>query len=112
MKKRSTSVSYSTDDIARLRQQGADQTDWARVDALTESALEAAIADDPDAETGPVDWSTITVTLPKRKRDVHLLMDAEVLDWFKQQGKGYQTRINAVLRAFYENRRAAHGPHS
>jgi uncharacterized protein (DUF4415 family) len=29
-------------------------------------------------------------------------VDAEVLEWFKAQGAGYQTRINAVLRAFKE----------
>lgn len=35
-----------------------------------------------------------------RKASVSLRLDAEVLDWFKAQGPGYQTRINAVLRAF------------
>jgi len=45
--------------------------------------------------------------LPPRKRDVHIRLDADVLDWFRAQGKGYQTRINAVLRAFVEARRPA-----
>lgn len=31
---------------------------------------------------------------------VSLRVDADVLEWFKAQGPGYQTRINAVLRAF------------
>ncbi len=31
---------------------------------------------------------------------ISLRVDADVLDWFKAQGRGYQTRINAVLRAF------------
>lgn len=35
-----------------------------------------------------------------RKAAISLRLDAEVLDWFKAQGPGYQTRINAVLRAF------------
>jgi uncharacterized protein (DUF4415 family) len=30
-------------------------------------------------------------------------MDADVLDWFKSQGSGYQTRMNAVLRTFMEH---------
>lgn len=34
------------------------------------------------------------------KTSISLRMDADVLDWFKAQGRGYQTRINAVLRAF------------
>jgi len=34
------------------------------------------------------------------KASVSLRIDADVLEWFKAQGPGYQTRINAVLRAF------------
>ena len=34
------------------------------------------------------------------KTSISLRVDRDVLDWFKAQGSGYQTRINAVLRAF------------
>ena len=34
------------------------------------------------------------------KTSISLRVDADVLDWFKAQGRGYQTKINAVLRAF------------
>ena len=34
------------------------------------------------------------------KTSISLRVDAEVLEWFKAQGSGYQTRINAVLKAF------------
>jgi uncharacterized protein (DUF4415 family) len=34
------------------------------------------------------------------KTSISLRVDQEVLDWFKSQGPGYQTRMNAVLRAF------------
>jgi uncharacterized protein (DUF4415 family) len=34
------------------------------------------------------------------KTSISLRVDQEVLDWFKAQGPGYQTRMNAVLRAF------------
>jgi uncharacterized protein (DUF4415 family) len=37
-----------------------------------------------------------------RKTSISLRMDADVLAWFKRQGPGYQTRMNAVLRAFKE----------
>lgn len=33
------------------------------------------------------------------KTEVHIHIDTDVLEWFKRQGKGYQTKINAVLRA-------------
>jgi uncharacterized protein (DUF4415 family) len=36
------------------------------------------------------------------KTAISLRVDQDVLDWFKSQGDGYQTRINAVLRAFKE----------
>jgi uncharacterized protein (DUF4415 family) len=37
-----------------------------------------------------------------RKTSISLRMDADVLEWFKRQGPGYQTRMNAILRAFKE----------
>ncbi len=40
--------------------------------------------------------------LPERKRSVSLRLDPDVLNWFRHQGRGYQTRINAVLRLFME----------
>ena len=39
---------------------------------------------------------------PARKASISLRIDADVLEWFKAQGSGYQTRINAVLRAYRE----------
>ena len=42
------------------------------------------------------------VRLPAGKQLVSLRVDQDILDWFKQPGKGYQTRINAVLRAYVE----------
>jgi uncharacterized protein (DUF4415 family) len=41
------------------------------------------------------------------KASVSLRLDADVLAWFKAQGPGYQTRINAVLRAFKEASQAS-----
>ena len=35
-----------------------------------------------------------------RKTAISLRVEEDVLEWFKAQGPGYQTRINAVLRAF------------
>lgn len=40
------------------------------------------------------------VRLPRRKSCISLRVDPDVLDWFKHQGRGYQTRINAVLKAY------------
>ncbi|KAA6461273.1 hypothetical protein DYQ86_11185 [Acidobacteria bacterium AB60] len=40
------------------------------------------------------------------KKPVSLRVDADVLDWFQRQGSGYQTRMNAVLRAYVEEHRS------
>ena len=40
-----------------------------------------------------------------RKVSVHLRVDEDVLEWFRSQGKGHLTRMNAVLRAYFEARR-------
>jgi uncharacterized protein (DUF4415 family) len=85
-------------------ERGEDETDWARVDALTEMQLEAAILNDPDWADIPRDWyKHAWPYYPKaHKKQVTLRIDPDLLDWFKRQGRGYQTRINAALRAFVE----------
>lgn len=37
-----------------------------------------------------------------KKQSITVRFDADMVEWFKSQGKGYQTRMNSVLRAFYE----------
>jgi uncharacterized protein (DUF4415 family) len=92
---------YSADELRSMLARGGDQSDLARVKAMSEKELEAAIASDPDSDPD-VDWSQMTVTLPKNKHGVYLRLDPDVLKYFKSQGAGYQTRINAVLRSYVE----------
>jgi uncharacterized protein (DUF4415 family) len=47
-------------------------------------------------------WANAVIEYPEKKKPVTLRLDADVLEWFKSTGKGYQTRINAILRSFYE----------
>ena len=42
---------------------------------------------------------------PRNKKAVSLRLDPDVLEWFKEQGEGYQTRINAVLRLYMDAHR-------
>jgi uncharacterized protein (DUF4415 family) len=76
--------------------------DWSRFDAITDADIEAAIADDPDAAPilDEVWFAQATLVLPEPKRQVTLRLDADLLDWFRAQGPGWQTRMNAVLRAW------------
>lgn len=50
-------------------------------------------------------WKTAKVVLPRPKKAISLRIDREVLDWFKAQGKGYQSRMNAVLKTYVEARK-------
>jgi len=47
-------------------------------------------------------WSSARVVMPNGKTSVHLRLDSDVVEWFKANGKGHLTRMNAVLRAYVE----------
>lgn len=67
---------------------------------MTSEQVEAQAAADPDEAGMVVDWDAATVELPKPKAVLNMRIDRDVLDFFRRQGKGYQTRINAVLRSY------------
>jgi uncharacterized protein (DUF4415 family) len=46
------------------------------------------------------DWTNLRVSWPQPKQAISLRIDQDVLAWFRERGPGYQTRMNAVLRAF------------
>jgi hypothetical protein len=67
-----------------------------------------------DAPVYPLDeafWRNAQLMLPSGggKASIHLRVDRSVLDWFKAQGKGHLTRMNKVLRAYYETHRDKSG---
>ena len=74
----------------------------ARLDAMTDEDID--YSDIPDHGDDPEFWAK-AVRMPRNKQGVFIRLDADVLDWFKAQGPGYQTRINAVLRAYVEHQR-------
>ncbi|QWR76859.1 BrnA antitoxin family protein [Candidatus Magnetomonas plexicatena] len=81
----------------------SDKTDWARVRAMTDTEIEHAVASDPDTFIPNAKWfDKARINLPKPKETVTLRLDPDIVEWFKHDGRGYQTRINAVLRAFVE----------
>ena len=83
------------------------RTDWERLKRETDKQIRNAVAADPDA--APVvsaDWFRQAALLePQPKKAVSIRLDEDVLEWFKRRGKGYQTRINAVLRAYVDTQR-------
>ena len=50
----------------------------------------------------PADWGNVKVTWPQPKQAISLRIDQDILAWFRSRGPGYQTRMNAVLRAFVD----------
>jgi uncharacterized protein (DUF4415 family) len=99
MQKSERIVRYTEQEIDEMLARGEDRTDWARVDAMTEEELEASIDKE---EEGEIDWSTVYVGIPPLKQQLTVRLDADIIDWFKAQGRGYQTRMNAVLRAYVD----------
>jgi uncharacterized protein (DUF4415 family) len=67
-------------------------------------------ADAPEMELDEHFWRNARIVMPddKGKTPISLRVDTEVVEWFKQQGKGYLTRMNAVLRAYVETQKQHH----
>jgi uncharacterized protein (DUF4415 family) len=82
------------------------ETDWARLDALTDEEIEASIANDPDwEEFKDIDWSKAVLVIPPKKKAISIRVDEDVLDYFRKEGAGYQRRMNAVLRSYMQQKR-------
>ena len=97
---KSESISrYTAEELEEMRAAGLSKTNWARVDAMTEEELEASIDHD---EEGEFDWSNVMTEIPGPKQQLTVRFDADIIEWFKAQGAGYQTRMNAVLRSYVD----------
>jgi len=79
--------------LARLDALREEDIDYSDIPALDESFFEKA-----------------TVQWPAHKKQLTIRLDEDVLDWLKQQGRGYQTRINAILRAYYDAHKDNNAP--
>ena len=109
MRNENTTTRFSAAELREGKRAGS-RTDLERVRRMPEAELEARIAADPDWKRVPRDWHLkADAAMPVRKRLVSVRLDGDVLEWFRGEGAGYQTRINAVLRAFVaeEKRRRA-----
>ena len=84
------------------RLKGEGKTDWERLRREEAAGLEPVRDDDE----GEFDWSRAQMTMPRPKQAVSVRLDADVLEFFKAGGKGYQTRINMVLRSYMKAEQA------
>jgi uncharacterized protein (DUF4415 family) len=77
-------------------------TNWGKLRRKNAGTIRKGIAADPDAHaTDEEFWKSAKVIMPTPKEIVTMRLDADLLRWFRQQ-RGYQTRINAILRAYMQ----------
>ena len=50
-------------------------------------------------------WRRAELQMPRPKKGIYVRLDADVIEWLKSKGKGYQTRMNAMLRVLMESDR-------
>jgi uncharacterized protein (DUF4415 family) len=109
MKKNGTIVSYSMDEIKEMIGRGEDKTDYDRV--VTYEEIEAQIAADPELTVEEawedriipnLNFSSIEALGRDLKRLVSIRYSPRVIDYFKSTGKGWQTRMDAVLLAYVD----------
>ena len=93
MKKSGRIVRYTLAEIRNLK----GETDWEAFKALPIPEDSEAETDDEDEA---FDWANAEIVHPVPKELVSIRLDKDVLDHFRAGGKGYQTRINAVLKAY------------
>ena len=92
-------VSFTTAELEARQAHGETLTDWTKA-----AAPPVPDGGDPDDALEPVDWAMTELPMPRAKVHASLRLDADVLDWFKGQGRCYQTKINAVLRSYFRQR--------
>ncbi len=69
------------------------------IEAISDDDID--YSDIPEA-TGDF-WRRAQLQMPRPKKGVYVRLDADVVEWLKSKGKGYQTRMNAMLRALMES---------
>ena len=77
------------------------ESDLKRLDAMRDEDID--YSDIPELDEAF--FRDARVVVPPGKKQLTIRLDDDVLSWLKSQGKGYQSRINAILRAYYEAHR-------
>jgi len=83
------------------------KSDLARIDRMRDADIDYS-------DIPPLDRTFLkkaTVAWPPVKQQVTIRLDADVLDWLKGHGRGYQTRINRILRVVMESQPPARPAH-
>lgn len=92
---------FSTGDPRDTRARDRSMTDLQRVRGMSDEEVERNAADDLQEQGIPADWY-LRAKPVNPKVPISIRLDADVLEYFKAQGPGWQTRMNSVLRAYME----------
>lgn len=84
--------------MSKVNLKRKSKTDWKRVDALDDQTID--YSENPELEN--TFFEKAVLKMPEPKTLVTIRLDRDILEWFKKQGPKYQTRINALLRAYVE----------
>jgi len=103
MKKDKNIKNYAAAELKAKRAES--RTDLSRVDAISDMELERLVAEDEDERDIAPDWTQAKLVLPQAKQSVHLRLDGEIITFFKSQGKGHISRMQAVLKAYVDAHR-------
>lgn len=96
-------VQYSIEELRQM----VGQTDYARLQAEEAAGIEPELDED---EIGiDWDWDKAVLVRAPVKKAVSVRLDSDVLDFFRAEGRGYQTRMNAVLRSYMLAKQAKSG---
>ena len=72
------------------------KTNWKKLHSMKDSEID--FSDIPSID--PASFKKMEIRMPKPKELVSIRIDPDILEWFRHEGKRYQTRINAVLRSY------------
>lgn len=102
MPKKAHTTRYTDNELTRLNEREGTRSDWAKAAKMTDVEIERLVVSDPDEDHMDVDWDEATIELPHPKVVLNMRVDRDVLEFFRRSGKGYQSRINAVLRSYVQ----------
>jgi len=95
-----------SDDVTRVTLDEAkemeSQTDWEALEEKTDEEIREAVESDPDTHFLDEDWfEAATFVNPSAEKErISIRLDEDILEFFRSQGRGYQSRINKVLREY------------
>ncbi len=91
-----TTKRYNSKELDKLE----SKTDWERLERMQDEEID--VSEVPELDEAFWQHARQFIYTPQAKKQVTMRIDADVLDWFREQGKGYQTMMNGVLKAYKE----------